>query len=103
MELIYKFNICLFIYIVYIVCIYCIVVLFVFYFKVVIFVEVIVVDIDIWVIIRCLWEEGSLIGVFIIDKFKIDDELMEMVKIWKIVGKELYFGNCRLIYFVYFL
>lgn len=64
------------------------------------FVVVIVVDIDIWVIIRCLWEEGSLIGVLIIENFKIDDELIEMVKIWKIVGIRLNCGNCKLLCYV---
>lgn len=103
MELIYKLNICLPIYIVYIVCIHCIAVLPVFYPKVVIPAEVIVADIDTRAITRRLREEGSLIGVLTTDKSKTDDELMEMAKTWKIVGKESYFGNCRLIHLVHFL
>lgn len=46
-------------------------------------------DIDTRAITRRLREEGSLIGVLTTDKSKTDDELMEMAKTWKIVGKDL--------------
>lgn len=45
-------------------------------------------DVDTRAITRRLREDGSLIGVLTTDKSKTDDELIEMSKTWKIVGKE---------------
>lgn len=48
-----------------------------------------IADIDTRAITRRLREDGSLIGVLTTDNSKTDDELIEMSKNWKIVGKDL--------------
>lgn len=52
-------------------------------------------DIDTRAITRRLREDGSLIGVLTTDKSKTDDELIEMSKNWKIVGKNQTVGIVR--------
>jgi len=40
--------------------------------------------------IRILQQDGSLIGVFNIENSKIDEQLLQMSKLWENVGKPWY-------------
>jgi len=56
-------------------------------------------DIDTRAITRRLREVGSLIGVLTTDKSKTDDDLIEMSKIWSIVGEWSFFVKYTLFHF----